>query len=268
MNISKIKSLIWHNVMARDTGVPWVTVEKVINQQRISLEEVRNLIPLENITIRDIQNLIKYIDENAMLSFSQSGEDMVIRNILRDTENGFYVDVGAHHPTRFSNTYYFYLKGWKGINIDPIPGVMDLFDQIRPRDINLELAVGAEGVANFYQFLEGAYNTFDSKIASEIIKKEISPLISKHEIKKTPLKNILQQHLPLHQQIDILSIDAEGLDVEILETNDWEKYRPRFVCAECHSTDPSRPMNPGSLLIEQGYQHVASTEFSSIYKRL
>ncbi len=254
--------------MARDRGIPWATAEKVINQQPISLEEVKNLIPLENITIGDIQNLIRYVDENAMLSFSQSGEDMVIRNILRETENGFYVDIGAHHPTRFSNTYYFYLKGWKGINIDPIPGVMDLFDEIRPRDINLELAVGAEGVENFYQFLEGAYNTFDAQIASEIIKKEISPLISKHEIKKTPLKNILQLHLRVDQEIDILSIDAEGLDVEILETNDWEKYRPRFVCAECHTTDPSRPMNPGSFLRDQGYTIVASTEFSSIYKRL
>ena len=52
-----------------------------------------------------------------------------------------FIDVGAHHPMRFSNTYLFYKKKWKGINIDPLPGSMKLFNKLRPRDINLELGV-------------------------------------------------------------------------------------------------------------------------------
>lgn len=75
------------------------------------------------------------------LSFSQEGEDMILRKLLDRKTTGFYIDVGAHHPQRFSNTYFFYLKGWSGINIDPIPGRMKLFNQLRNRDINLEIGI-------------------------------------------------------------------------------------------------------------------------------
>ena len=57
-------------------------------------------------------------------SFSQEGEDLVLARIFEGKKNGFYVDIGAHHPTRFSNTHYFYRRGWSGINIDAMPGSM------------------------------------------------------------------------------------------------------------------------------------------------
>ncbi len=66
-------------------------------------------------------------------SFSQEGEDMLLRSIFVDKSTGFYVDVGAYHPQRFSNTNHFYLAGWRGINIDAMPGSMEPFHQFRPR---------------------------------------------------------------------------------------------------------------------------------------
>lgn len=74
--------------------------------------------------------------------YSQEGEDMVLRKIFKNQKKGFYVDIGAHHPKRFSNTHLLYKKGWKGINIDVTPGSIKLFNQLRPRDTNLELGVG------------------------------------------------------------------------------------------------------------------------------
>src|SRR4051812_23180628 len=78
-------------------------------------------------------------------AFAQEGEDRLLLRLLEGAPAGFYVDVGAHHPQRFSTTFAFYLAGWRGINIDPRSGTRALFDRIRPRDINLELAVGASG---------------------------------------------------------------------------------------------------------------------------
>lgn len=87
---------------------------------------------------------------------------MILRRIFENVENGFYVDVGAHHPKRFSNTFYFYKKGWSGINIDAMPGSMSLFNKIRPRDINIEAAVSNEKEeVIFYIFNEVALNTFE-----------------------------------------------------------------------------------------------------------
>ena len=78
------------------------------------------------------------LDGYATKSYSQEGEDMILKRLFGGQKFGFYVDVGAHHPKRFSNTYYFYKKGWRGINIDAMPGSMIAFDKLRPRDINIE----------------------------------------------------------------------------------------------------------------------------------
>ena len=80
-------------------------------------------------------------DQFVNLSFSQEGEDLVLYRLLGHQTKGVYVDVGAHHPYRFSNTFKFYLLGWSGINIDPLPGSKQLLDEKRPRDINLEAGI-------------------------------------------------------------------------------------------------------------------------------
>ena len=73
-------------------------------------------------------------------SYSQEGEDLVLARYFAKSSL-IYVDVGAHHPTRYSNTYLFYSQGWRGINIDAMPGSMDAFRRDRPRDINIEALV-------------------------------------------------------------------------------------------------------------------------------
>jgi len=74
--------------------------------------------------------------------YSQGAEDIILASIFGNREKGFWVDVGAHHPQRFSNTYLFSLKGWTGINIDALPGSMAIFKKMRPNDINPFLMKG------------------------------------------------------------------------------------------------------------------------------
>src|SRR5262249_32770188 len=83
----------------------------------------------------------KLLGEFATKSYSQEGEDMILNRIFGEKKSGFYVDVGAYHPKRFSNTYFFYKKGWRGINIDAMPGSMKPFNAKRNRDINVETPV-------------------------------------------------------------------------------------------------------------------------------
>ena len=165
-------------------------------------------------------------------SYSQEGEDMVLKRIF-DNKIGFYIDVGAHHPKRFSNTHLLYKKGWKGINIDALPGSMKLFNKIRPRDINLEMGVAeVEDVLNYYVFNETALNTFSEKLS-----KERNNLNNQYFIKDTikvkvkRLDKILDIHLH-NNEIDFLNIDVEGLDYDVLKSNNWNKYRPKCVLVE------------------------------------
>ena len=157
---------------------------------------------------------------------------MILRRLFEGRQSGFYVDVGAHHPRRFSNTYHFYRMGWLGINIDAMPGSMSLFRRLRGRDINLEIAVGKEKeLLSFYCFNEPALNTFERDLA--MARNRGPHKIVREELLQTnPLKEILARYLPSGQMIDFLSVDVEGRDLDVLRSNDWKRFRARVVMAE------------------------------------
>jgi FkbM family methyltransferase len=164
--------------------------------------------------------------------YGQDGEDLILNRLLEGQLHGFYIDIGAHHPVRFSNTYLFYKRGWHGINIDAMPGSMKKFERVRPRDINIECGVAAtSGKLMYYRFNEPALNTFDS---IEAQRKNQSPyqLLNTIEVSVERLDALLDRYLPVGQQIDFLSVDVEGRDEEVLRSNNWSQYRPRFILAE------------------------------------
>ena len=167
-------------------------------------------------------------------SWSQEGEDQILRRIFERQRVGFYVDVGAHHPKRFSNTYFFYKRGWCGINIDAMPGSMKLFDSFRPRDINLEIGIGSSiSELDYYVFNEPALNGFSKELSEQRLKSDsVWKLREVVKVQVVPLSQVLDSHLNASQKIDFMSIDVEGLDLAVLKSNDWSRYRPRFVLAE------------------------------------
>ena len=173
-----------------------------------------------------------YLNSHENIYFSQEGEDVILRRIFEDQKNGFYIDIGAHHPKRFSNTYYFYDRGWEGINIDATPGSMKIFQKFRPRDINLEIAISEkEQLLTYFMFNEPALNSF-SKSLSDKRQNEKCYIEKTISIPSFPLSTILDKHLPPEQIINFLSVDVEGLDLRVLASNDWNKYRPKVVLAE------------------------------------
>ena len=189
---------------------------------------------------RSFQKLLLGYDSYAA-SFSSAGEDMILRHILgSDKMNGFYVDVGAFHPTLFSNTYFFYLNGWQGINIEARPGSKKLFDKVRPRDINLEVAVSREQGEMTYYFIgeDSAMNSFSPDFLRRI--QMLEHVRAKISVPAVPLADILERHLPKGQSIDFLNVDVEGHDFEVLESNDWQRFRPKLIVVEDEGLDASQ----------------------------
>ena len=172
--------------------------------------------------------------ESHVISFGQEGEDLILKKIQKIQKLnriGFYVDVGAYHPTKYSNTYLFYLMDYKGINIDPNPGAMKAFDELRPNDINLEIGVSSkENKLKYYMFKEGAYNTFSEERAKII--SQYNEILDTVEIATYTLEKIFDEYLPPNQVIDLLDIDVEGLDLDVLKSNNWVKYKPRIIMIE------------------------------------
>lgn len=166
-------------------------------------------------------------------SHSQFGEDMVLRSIFEGKSSGFYIDIGSHHPIYYSNTYHFYQKGWKGLNIDAAPGSMKIFRQLRKRDINLEVCIGLKNEkVKFFIFDKPALNTFDPVMAERA--QNNSRLLETCSLETKTLEQCLETHVSPEQEIDFLSIDLEGLDEMVLRSNNWKKFSPKVIVFEAH----------------------------------
>jgi len=224
---------------------------------------------------KNIRIFIRKIVEDLLPSFwfsnsyySQDGEDILLSTYLDiKKKDGFFIDVGAHHPFRFSNTALFYKNGWKGINIEPTPNLIQKFKKHRKRDINLPIGVGPQkDVITFYEFDEPALNSFDQKLSEHRDMTTAYSIINQRKIKVDQLAAILDQHLPPNQLIDFLSIDAEGFDYAILQSNDWEKYRPSCVVVESEYETPFLESKTHKYLSKLNYSLVGKTKRSAIYK--
>ena len=180
--------------------------------------------------------------------YGQFGEDAVLQNIFRQkawreaakskasairNAPGFYVDIGAFAPCQHSNTYWFYRRGWRGINVDATPGSMRTFRRLRRRDINLEMAVSSqEGELTYYCWgVPNVMNTTSREAAEKVIR-EGGQQPEKIMIKARTLEHILDEYLPKGQTIDFLTVDVENHNFEVIKSNNWKKYRPGVVLVE------------------------------------
>jgi FkbM family methyltransferase len=204
---------------------------------------------------------------HARTSFAQEGEDLILARIFEHQADGIYVDVGAHHPRRFSNTLLLYRRGWHGVNIDASPGSMEPFRKQRARDINLEIGVTAVAEErDFYVFNEPALNTFDAARA-KLLDNPPYKLARVHKVRCAPLSVILHEHSI--RAIDLLTIDAEGFDFEVLQTLDWNVSQPRIVLMEQHARDIEAVLASElhAFMRGHGYQLTAKTHNSVFYRR-
>jgi FkbM family methyltransferase len=214
---------------------------------------------------RSLRSDLRYVSE----SFAQEGEDLILKRIFEEKRGGFYVDVGAHHPMRFSNTYLFYKAGWRGINIDATPGSMVPFRTERPRDINLETGISERTEKlRYYIFDEPALNTFSAELASDRETKTSYKVVNTVEISASPLADVLARNLPTGQVIDFLTVDVEGWDLQVLRSNDWDRFAPHVVVAEVlgHSLDDLAGSEIAAFLRSKGYGLFAKT-FNSVFFR-
>lgn len=204
------------------------------------------------------------IDSWIKISYAQESEDLLLRRIFEGKKTGFYVDVGAHHPKRFSNTHIFYKSGWCGINIEPNPAAIASFNRERKRDINLQFGVGSQrGDLLYYEFNDAALNTFDKKLAEERESTTSYRIIATQRIRIDRLDALLEAYAPQEVTIDFLTVDVEGMDLDVLKSNDWNKFRPQCVVTEVLDTPltiDSLAKNPTIVYMQQqGYRLLAKT---------
>lgn len=194
---------------------------------------IKKFIPnsIKNFFIRSLSK-----NKTFFTSYSQAREDVMLKYLFRKylykKQKGFYVDIGAFDPTKGSNTKYLYDCGWSGINIDANPTSIKKFNLYRKRDINLHIGISERPSKKtfFYFGKNDGINSFSkSFIKKNKTEKNVKKIL---QVQTDKLSSILNLHLPNKQTIDLMDIDVEGLDFEVVKSNDWKKYRPKILMIE------------------------------------
>jgi len=190
------------------------------------------------------------------VSYAQNFEDVMLWRALKHVEKGFYVDVGANDPQNDSVTKAFYDHGWRGINFEPVFEWYEKLAAERSRDINLQLAAGAEsGFLTLYEIPGTGLSTIDKKTAE---KHEVEHNISKI-IQTVPVQSLTEICLEFNiQTIHFLKVDVEGAEQQVLEGLDLARIRPWIILVE--STIPSTEIEKYEgwepALLAGGYEFV------------
>ena len=163
-------------------------------------------------------------------SYSMEGEDLELLKLTKNINQGFYVDAGCYHPLRLNNTYLLYKKKWNGLNIDLSEFTIDLFNYMRPDDVNVHSAISnsESEVIVYHQKKISQLTTIKKNIAQE----RMTGQIKEREMISKKLTTILNNSRFCNRKIDFLNIDLEGADMSALQSLDFEIYRPKIICVE------------------------------------
>lgn len=180
--------------------------------------------------------LKKLFNDDASLNYSQTGEDAVIRSLLDETRPGIYVDVGCNEPIHWSNTLSLYLHGWRGVNVDANPRLIERFKSVRLRDTAVCAAISD-------QEREVVFHEFEDELVSTLSAEALPEWQSKWKkrgermVTTRRLDSILEENLAPGAEIDLLSVDVEGHDLNVLRSIDLTRFRPKLIVVEMHHLD-------------------------------
>lgn len=202
------------------------------------------------------------------VSYSQTGEDLIASFYLGGIKKGFYVDIGTNDPVYLNNTYYFYKKGWSGVCVEPNRDRCQLIRLRRIRDVVVNAGVSLQaGQMSYYLFYPDTISTFSNDEAEEFRKLG-------HKLERTliiptfPLRDILEAQVQ-GRAIDLMSIDTEGWDLEVLKSNNWDKFRPKVIIVEIAEYRRDRLVRThqqfDEFLASKNYVKIADTYINGIY---
>lgn len=237
----KVVAFVDNNTAKIDTeilGIPVISFENYVeNHDRYDLIVCANYFTrldmdkqLKSAGIQDYtifnENML-YMKER-ILSWSEvpDCEDVILYHALKDENDIFWIDVGCNDPDIVSSTKLFYDRGWRGINIDIRSDMIDICNNQRQRDINLNIGLGSKrGEAYFYE--QGPSGALSTLVESNIAENKVL----KRKIEICTLEEVCDKYAT-NTSISFLKIDVEGMEKDVLLGADFNRYRPLILVIE------------------------------------
>jgi FkbM family methyltransferase len=203
-----------------------------------------------------------------VISYSQNLEDVMLFRALGHIQQGFYIDLGAFHPTEDSVTAAFYNAGWSGINVDADNIAMLHFVQQRSRDINLNFAVSdTEGFQTLYKCDQNKGLSTTQLDVSQNHELDAGLTFKPFKVPTSTLARIWSDYVPDNQPVHFLKLDIEGAEEKAIFGNNWEKNRPWIIVIETSPPMTASPSNPkfDSILKHLSYDYVYTDGINRFY---
>jgi len=211
-------------------------------------------------------------DVNHKVSYSQCGEDLILSYIFDQLKLSelTYLDIGAYDPFHFSNTYRFYRQGHHGVCVEPDPVQFARIRRERPRDTCLNAGIGGVAYvrhADYYRMSAPTLNTFSREEATRYESYGTYKIEEVIQLPLIPINLVLEKHFP--RRPNLVSLDVEGLDLEIVQSFDFSRFRPEMFCVETltYTEDNSERKIPeiAELMQSNGYFVYADTYINTIF---
>lgn len=220
-----------------------------------------------------------YLTKYFRKSYSQFGEDVALLSLLGkdklrgyrgmiDGYSGFFVDVGCYHPVKHSNTFALYKRGWRGVNIDIDAIKIQAFNMVRKQDTNVMAAVSPEpGEIQVYRFGKYSLLTTLDEATAKKYEQDYGKQATVDTVEARSLTDILDGTQYAGRQIDVLTVDAEGHDLQVISSLDFSRYQPKVILAESHERELDKVMQTElhQFLENKGYNIVNWVGFTLFY---
>jgi FkbM family methyltransferase len=190
---------------------------------------------------------------------SQWCEDILLYEYFKSKKNGFFIEIGAFDGVKLSNTYFFECIGWTGLLVEPQPVQFAKCKKNRPNSLCINAGVGMGTNDLELNVVETEhYETwsFVGEIDSNIKKQDFE--IKTIKVPSVKIANIIPNDV---KKIDFISIDVEGMEMEILQTIDLLNNGPEIILLENNKSDIQK------YLSGFGYHLVYRTWINYFYSR-
>lgn len=225
--------------------------------------------------------ITRVLAPDAQISYSQFGEDLIISYMFHNLgiKKPTYIDIGANEPRHISNTYFFYERGSRGVLVEPNPGLCKRLRSARPGDTILNSGVSMDGTSEADLYLFSGYasglSTFSESHAKhweEVGMKGLGkiPIDKVIRIPMISINDILEKHFSKAAP-NFISLDVEGLDLDILKSMDFNRYKPDCFCVETLAYDDKQQEYKlheiNEYMTSKGYRVYADTWVNTIFLR-
>ena len=206
-------------------------------------------------------------------SYSEWGEDLFISKYFKNVNKGFYVDVGAYHPFFLSNTQLLFKNDWEGINVDINPTSIEIFENARPNDYNINVAISNKNKKYINYYTKNMINILSTTVIDSAKTAFLNNSFSTRKIKCRKLNYIISKTKFKNKKIDFLNIDTEKSEVDVLKSLNFRKYKPKLICIEIHLKNKnhhslSLKSHPTSLYLKKKkYKRIWNKGYSFIFSR-